>query len=80
MTEAPVGVPPIAALPGLPAMPLRSPAIVRVHDRIRFELDSQDELAEFCWFAREYPRCYRFHFEGAEFRLRSIYALMEWGA
>jgi hypothetical protein len=58
-------------------MPLMSPAIVRIHDRIRFELGSQEELGEFCWFAREYPRCYRFHFEGAEFRLRSIYKLMD---
>jgi len=67
---------PIKKLPDLPRMPLTSPEIVRVHDRIRFKLDSQEALGEFCWFAREYPRCYRFHFEGAEFRLRSIHSLM----
>jgi hypothetical protein len=47
-----------------------------VHDKIRRELDDVDGFEEFCWFAREYPRCYRFHVEGAEFRLKSVHALM----
>jgi hypothetical protein len=52
---------------------------VRVLDRIRFELcaryRSSEDFAEFTWFAREYPRCYRYHFECAEYRLRGIYSL-----
>jgi hypothetical protein len=62
-------------------MPVSSPELVRVLDRIRFQLaevDSQRSLdlySEFAWFAREYPRCYRYHLECAEFRLRSIHGL-----
>ena len=61
-----------------PRRELTSPDVVRVLDRIRREVedadlrDGSDERAEFCWFAREYPRCYRFHLDGADFRLESI--------
>lgn len=60
----------------LPRFPAGSPAVVLAYDRMRRELEDDDELAEFCWFAREYPRCYRFHMDGAEFRLKSLHALM----
>lgn len=58
---------------------MASPAIVRTFDRMRYEIDESDQggqLDEFSWFAREYPRCYRFHVNGAEFRLRSVHSLM----
>ncbi len=54
-----------------------SPRIVQVCDQIRCELETSGEYDEFCWFAREYPRCYRFHFDAAEFRLKSLRKLME---
>lgn len=60
----------------LPAMRLGSPAVVLVCDRIRRVLDQREGFEEFCWFAREYPRCYRFHINGAELRLKSVHALM----
>jgi hypothetical protein len=60
----------------LPTFSKASPAVVLIHDKIRMELDDVEGLEEFCWFAREYPRCYRFHFNGAEFRLESLYSLM----
>jgi hypothetical protein len=54
--------------------------IVRIFDEIRSALDNGDdaeEYAEFSWFAREYPRCYRHHISAAEYRLRNIYARYE---
>jgi hypothetical protein len=67
----------VGAVPPLPAMPNHdSPQVVRVLDLVRDELDSKDGFEEFCWFAREYPRCYRFHFDGADFRLRSMHELL----
>ncbi len=48
------------------ASALASPHVVRVLDRIRFEVmdDHPDgETDEFAWFAREYPRAYRHHME-----------------
>lgn len=68
------GVVPIRPLPRIRSY--SSPAIVHVYDQIRAALDNDDEFAEFCWFAREYPRCYRFHMNAADFRLQSIHALM----
>jgi len=66
-----------ASLPSFPELrDLGSPAVVLIHDKIRQNLDDLEDFAEFCWFAREYPRCYRFHFNGAEFRLKSVYGLM----
>lgn len=63
----------IIPLPNLPKFSDRSPKVVQVFDKIRFDLDKSDEYAEFCWFAREYPRCYRYHLDCAEFRLKGIY-------
>ncbi len=67
-------------LRGVPALPpmraYRSPEVVRAFDRLRAELERRGGSPEFCWFAREYPRCYRFHMDGADFRLRSIHRLM----
>jgi hypothetical protein len=60
-------------LPKLPAFPRYSPEVVRILDRIRFELDADDAYAEFTWFAREYPRVYRYHIDHVEFRLTQIY-------
>lgn len=70
---------PIPILP-LPVLDTRvsalaSPYVVRVLDRIRFEVmdDHPDgEIHEFAWFAREYPRAYRHHMECAEFRINTI--------
>jgi hypothetical protein len=61
----------------LPEFTKASPAVVLVHDKIRRELDEVDGFEEFCLFAREYPRCYRFHFDGAKFRLRSLHDLLQ---
>jgi hypothetical protein len=63
-------------LPPLPNFSSTSPAVVLIHDKIRKELDHFEDFAEFSWFAREYPRCYRYHFNAAEFRLKSLYGLM----
>jgi hypothetical protein len=51
----------------------QSPQVVTVLDQIRSALDKHDGYEEFCWFVREYPRCYRFHLDGADFRLRSMH-------
>jgi hypothetical protein len=54
--------------------------LVQVLDEIRFALDYVEDYkyVEFCWFAREYPRAYRYHFNCAEFRLKSIYEKYQW--
>lgn len=57
----------------LPKFSYESPEIVKLFDKIRFELENNDENSEFCWFAREYPRCYRYHLDCAQYRLQSIY-------
>jgi len=57
----------------LPKFSKESPEVVRLLDKIRFELDTDDSMAEFCWFAREYPRVYRHHFGHVEHRLKFIY-------
>ena len=74
MPNEAVGGVAITAIPALPPFRTLSPEVVRVLDRIRFDLDqsSSDEHAEFTWFAREYPRCYRYHLDCADFRLRTI--------
>lgn len=67
-------------LPQLPNMyELSSPEIVKAFDLIRFDLEKQesDELAEFCFFSREYPRCYRYHIDCAQHRLKSIYRVYQ---
>src|SRR5713226_5452797 len=68
----------VRPVPELPRFRTSSPEVVRVLDRIRFHLDdidtqkSSDEHSEFTWFAREYPRCYRYHLDCADFRLKTI--------
>jgi hypothetical protein len=73
----PFPVQPMLPLPSRPTRPTGSPELVRVLDGIRFALQERDDMAEFCWFAREYPRAYRHHFEHAEFRLQTIYSSFE---
>jgi hypothetical protein len=70
---------PLPPDPFTPESDLRSPDVVRLFDRIRRELEPREEFAEFCWFAREYPRCYRHHISCAKHRLRSIYRNYEGG-
>ena len=68
----------MAEMPELPLFRTLSPEVVRVLDRIRGDLETMGnencraEHAEFNWFAREYPRCYRYHLDCADFRLRTI--------
>jgi hypothetical protein len=57
---------------------LTSPELVRLLDRIRFQLSENDpegELDEITWFIREYPRAYRYHLKCADFRLQTIFEL-----
>jgi hypothetical protein len=61
---------PLAPLP--PLFP-GSPRIVQVLDAIRFELWERDDLEEFRWFIREYPRVYRYHVSNIEHRLTAIH-------
>ncbi len=81
MPEEHIGNRYIHPVPDLPKFSKWSPEVVRVLDRIRFELkeaeiDEDEPLyGEFTWFAREYPRCYRYHLECAEFRLKTIHNL-----
>lgn len=67
----------IHPVPNLPPLISNSPELVKTLDIIRFELGEKDEekYDEFCWFAREYPRCYRYHLDCAEFRLKTIHEL-----
>lgn len=62
----------IKPLPELPDLTRRQPAVVSALDHVRSALDD-DEHAEFYWFAREYPRNYRYHLDHAAYRLRSVY-------
>jgi len=77
-----VGTRLVHPMPQLPPMSPHFPEVVRVLDRIRFGLERGDtdendpRVGEFTWWAREYPRCYRYHLTCAEFRLRTIHALM----
>jgi len=74
--DAPLPRPSGDLVPPLRAIRTGSPQVVLVLDRIRRKLSGADEIEEFYWFAREYPRAYRFHADGAEFRLKSIHELM----
>jgi hypothetical protein len=71
----------ILPMRNLPPIRDGSPEVVQILDRIRFELDNRDskhfdeDHAEFTWFAREYPRCYRYHLDCADFRLKTIWDL-----
>ena len=76
----PIGNRTVKSAPTLPPLRhLTSPEVVQVLDRIRLKLkdldaqNSNDEHAEFICFAREYPRCYRYHLDCADFRLKTIY-------
>jgi hypothetical protein len=67
----------IGAVPVLPTLVEgKSPQVVLAMDRIRRDLEDTPDFDEFCLFAREYPRCYRFHFDGATFRLRSMHTCL----
>lgn len=64
----------IGSIPSLPTIEnYKSPEVVLIMDRIRRALDETPGFEEFCLFAREYPRCYRFHVDGAKFRLRTMH-------
>lgn len=67
----------LSPLPSFPNKTLSSPSIVRVLDQIRFKLNDDENMSEFCWFAREYPRVYRYHFSNVEYRLRTIHKRYE---
>jgi len=63
-------------IPKLPKFSIFSPALVKTLDKIRFEIDineNEGELFEFYWFAREYPRFYRYHLDHAKHRLKEIH-------
>ena len=60
-------------IPKLPKFPHNSPEIVFVLDKIRYKLDADETLGEFCWFAREYPRINRYHLDHAKLRLCKIH-------
>jgi len=66
-------------LPKLPEFNYRSPRMVIVLDKIRFELekDRTNDYSEVVWFLREYPRIFRHHIECAEYRLKNIYNIYE---
>jgi len=66
----------IIKIPELPPFPKYSPELVRTLDKIRYDIDKKDkegEHFEFYWFAREYPRFYRYHISHAEHRLNQIH-------
>lgn len=65
-------------LPALPEFDLDFPKLVPTLDKIRFDIENKsDDFFEFYWFAREFPRFYRYHIENIEFRLKTIYKLYE---
>jgi hypothetical protein len=52
--------------------------IVKKLDGIRFDIEEKgDEYFEFYWFAREYPRFYKYHIDNIKFRLNTIKNLYE---
>jgi hypothetical protein len=79
--EQPIGNRTVKPIPEPPPFRVFSPEVVRVLDKIRFYLDdiddvnSSDQHAEFTWFAREYPCCYRYQLDCADFRLKTIGSL-----
>jgi hypothetical protein len=61
----------------IPQLPLNfgsQPAVVAAFDDIRFSIED-DARAEFAWFAREYPRIFRYHIYHAEHRLKTIHKI-----
>jgi len=81
--ELVVGNRTVKPVPDMPLFRKFSPELVRVLDRIRFKLEKIDdkndteEFSEYCWFAREYPRCYRYHLDCADYRLKTISELYQ---
>lgn len=66
----------LTKIPKLPKLFEGSPLVVKKLDKIRYQIDKNDnegELFEFYWFAREYPRIYRYHFDHAQYRLEEIH-------
>ncbi|MBI4295044.1 MAG: hypothetical protein HY669_02630 [Chloroflexi bacterium] len=72
MVDEQIGNRAVKPVPEPPHFGAFSPEVVCVLDEIRFHLQDSDEHAEFTWFAREYSRCYRYHLDCADFRLRTI--------
>ena len=65
-------------IPKLPQFDRNSPQVVLTLDEIRHEIDKKgEEFFEFYWFAREYPRFYRYHIDNIEYRLQTIHKLYE---
>ncbi len=65
-------------IPRLPLFKKESPRIVIVLDKINNKLNKKgEEYSEFYWFARDYPRLYRYHIDNIEFRLKTIYELYD---
>jgi hypothetical protein len=62
----------IKPLPALPTDFGGQPSVVSALDDIRFTIE-EEERAEFAWFAREYPRIFRYHLYHAEHRLEAIH-------
>jgi hypothetical protein len=61
----------------IPLFKKSSPKIVLTYDKMRFELEKVDaeKHAEFYWYAREFPRYFRYHFDNIEYRLTKIHKL-----
>lgn len=65
-------------IPTIPKFERNSPKVVLTLDKIRYELDKKGEdFFEFYWFAREFPRFYRYHIDNIEYRLQTIQKLYE---
>ncbi|MDQ0657834.1 hypothetical protein [Paenibacillus sp. W2I17] len=65
-------------LPAMPEFLNGSPEITKLLDKIRFELEKQDDEGyyfEFGWFVREYSRAYRYHIQCSEYRLEKIFSI-----
>ena len=62
----------INPIPALPKTFGGQPEVVAALDEIRFGIDDES-LAEFAWFAREYPRIFRYHIYHCEHRLETIH-------
>jgi hypothetical protein len=69
-------------LKALPKFYKTSPNVVKAFDKMRFEIldnldEDSDEDSEFYWYAREFPRYYRYHIDNVEFRIKKIHSLYE---
>lgn len=63
----------------LPEFYKSSPKLVSAFDKMRFELESlnSEDYLEFCWYAREFPRYFRYHIDNVEFRIKKIRSLYQ---